>query len=129
MSEPEPASRNSRRRRLLYRATHRGTYENDILLGGFVQRHIDVLRESELAALEALLELPDNELADWLTGRLPIPPEADTPMLRRVRDEADMQRPPPPLARGPGREPAPIPRPSPAVASGKDVDGRAPPLP
>jgi antitoxin CptB len=88
MSEPEPASRDSRRRRLLYRATHRGTYENDILLGGFVQRHIDVLRESELAALEALLELPDNDLADWLTGRLPIPSEAETPMLRRVRDEA-----------------------------------------
>src|ERR1700693_5975945 len=84
MSEPESASMDARRRRLLYRATHRGTYENDILLGGFVRRHIDVLRESELAALEALLELPDNELADWLTGRLPIPAEAGTPVLRRA---------------------------------------------
>ena len=88
MSEPEPASVCARRRRLLYRATHRGTYENDILLGGFVQRHIDAFDESELAALEALLELPENELADWLTGRLPVPPEADTPMMRRVRDAA-----------------------------------------
>ena len=88
MSEPEPASLDARRRRLLYRATHRGTYENDILLGGFVQRHIGMMHESELAALEALLELPDNELADWLTGRSPIPSEADTPMLRRIREEA-----------------------------------------
>ncbi len=88
MSEPESASVDTRRRRLLYRATHRGTYENDILLGGFVQRHIAALHDSELAALEALLEIPDNELADWLTGRMPIPAEADTPMLRRVRDEA-----------------------------------------
>jgi antitoxin CptB len=88
MSEPEPASRDSRRRRLLYRATHRGTYENDILLGGFVRRHIDTLRACELAPLEALLELPDNDLADWLTGRSPIPAAADTPMLRRVRREA-----------------------------------------
>ena len=88
MCEPEPASRDVRRRRLLYRATHRGTYENDILLGGFVQRHVDTMCESDLAALEALLELPDNDLADWLTGRMPIPPEADTPMLRCVRDEA-----------------------------------------
>ena len=46
------------------------------------------LNESELAALEALLELPDNELGDWLTRRLPIPPEADTPMMRRIRSEA-----------------------------------------
>ena len=87
MSEPESASRDVRRRRLLYRATHRGTYENDILLGRFVQRHIDAMDESELAALEALLDAPENELADWLTGRLPVPPEADTPMLRRIRDE------------------------------------------
>ena len=106
MSEPEPASLDARRRRLLYRATHRGTYENDILLGGFVQRHIDALHESELAALEALLEVPENELADWLTGRLPIPQEADGPMLRRIRDEAGFQRSSPssrpPPARGGG---------------------------
>ena len=38
---------------MLYRATHRGTYENDILLGGFVRRHVDALPEPELAALEA----------------------------------------------------------------------------
>jgi antitoxin CptB len=88
MSEPEPASLDARRRRLLYRATHRGTYENDILLGGFVQRHIGMMHESELAALEALLDLPDNELGDWLTGRSPIPSEADTPMLRRIHEEA-----------------------------------------
>jgi antitoxin CptB len=91
MSEPESASIDTRRRRLLYRATHRGTYENDILLGGFVKRHISAMRESELAALEALLELPENDLADWLTGRLPIPADADSPMLRRVQSEAGAQ--------------------------------------
>ena len=88
MTEPESASLDARRRRLLYRATHRGTYENDIVIGGFVRRHIGGMGESELVALEALLELPENDLADWLTGRLPIPVEADTPMLRRIRDEA-----------------------------------------
>ena len=88
MSELESTSLDARRRRLLYRATHRGTYENDIVFGGFVRRHIGAMQESELGALEALLEVPDNDLADWLTGRLPIPPEADTPMLRRIREEA-----------------------------------------
>ena len=94
MSEPEPASLDARRRRLIYRATHRGTYENDILVGGFVRRHIAALSESELAALEALLELPENDLADWLTGRLPVPVEVETPMLLRVRDEATLNLPP-----------------------------------
>jgi antitoxin CptB len=88
MTEPEHASLDARRRRLLFRATHRGTYENDILLGGFVQRHLAAFDGSEIAALEEILELPDNDLADWLTGRSPIPFEVDTPLLRRIRDAA-----------------------------------------
>jgi antitoxin CptB len=88
MTEPEHAFLDARRRRLLFRATHRGTYENDILLGGFVQRHVAVFDDSEIAALEEILELPDNDLADWLTGRSPTPPDADTPLLRRIRDAA-----------------------------------------
>ena len=30
------------------------------------------------------MDQPDAHLADWLTGRQPIPPEADTPMLRQI---------------------------------------------
>src|SRR6476469_4240548 len=87
MSEPEAASLDTMRLCLLYRATHCGTQENDILFGGFVRRHIGTFDELELAAVEALLEVPDNELADWLTGRIPLPAEAPE-MLRRVREEA-----------------------------------------
>ena len=87
----------------MYRATHRGTYENDILLGGFVRRHLDAMPESELAALEAVLELPDNDLADWLTGRMPIPDEVESVLLlRRIRDDATAPSPHPPPARGGG---------------------------
>ena len=32
------------------------------------------------------MEFPDTDLADWLTGRVPIPAEEDTPMLRRMRE-------------------------------------------
>jgi antitoxin CptB len=78
----------TRRRRLLFRATHRGTHENDLLVGGFVRDRIDVLTDADLDALEEILELPDVALADWLTGRQPIPPEVDTPMLRAIRAAA-----------------------------------------
>jgi antitoxin CptB len=74
-----------RRRRLLFRATHRGTYENELMIGGFVRDHLDRLTEPDIEALEALMELPDVDLADWLTGRRPIPPEDATPMLLRIR--------------------------------------------
>jgi antitoxin CptB len=36
--------------------------------------------------LEAVMEMPDTVLADWLTGRVPIPPEQESQMLRRMRD-------------------------------------------
>jgi antitoxin CptB len=74
-----------RRRRLLYRANHRGTYENDLLIGGYVSRHVATLTESELDALETVMELPDTDLGDWLTGRRPIPCGFDSPMLRSIR--------------------------------------------
>lgn len=86
MTGPDLTAFDTRRRRLLYRATHRGTFENDLMVGGFVRDHLDTLDANDLTALEQLLELPDTDLADWLTGRRPIPPDAATPMLLRIRD-------------------------------------------
>jgi antitoxin CptB len=75
-----------RRRRLLFRATHRGTAENDLMIGGFVRAHLAGLTEADLDALEAVMQMPDTDLADWLTGRVPVPQEDETPMLRRMRE-------------------------------------------
>ena len=121
MSETEHAALDARRRRLLFRATHRGTQENDILIGGFVQADIATLTDPEITSLEALLELPENDLADWLTGRLPIPSEMDTPLLRRIKAAAGQNL--RPLSRGAGegqggglaRTPTPPSQPSPAT--------------
>ena len=88
MTEPSQPPRDPRRRRLLFRATHRGTHETDLLVGGYVASRIHALTEAEIDALEDVLELPDTDLADWLTGRLPIPAEADSPMLRSIRAAA-----------------------------------------
>jgi antitoxin CptB len=74
---------------LLYRATHRGTRETDLLVGGFVASRIALLGDAELDALEAVLELPDVDLADWLSGRRPVPSELDSPMLRWMRDAVE----------------------------------------
>ena len=91
MTEPEQPQRDPqplddpRRRRLLFRATHRGTFENDLLLGGFVRDNLATMTDADVEALETLMELPDVDLADWLTGRRPIGPEDATPMLLRIR--------------------------------------------
>lgn len=71
---------------MLFRATHRGTHENDVLVGGFVAARIAGFAPAELDSLEAILELPDPDLADYLIGRRPIPPDAHSALLHAMKD-------------------------------------------
>jgi antitoxin CptB len=75
-----------RRRRLRFRAWHRGTREMDLLLGRFADAEIAKLDEQNIGSFEALLEVPDPDLYNWITGTQEIPPPYDTPLLRRLRD-------------------------------------------
>jgi antitoxin CptB len=83
-SAPDPTELDPRRRRLLFRARHRGTKEADLMIGGFVARNIAAFSDSELDELEAVLEHPDVDLADWLSGRRPVPADCACPMLARM---------------------------------------------
>jgi antitoxin CptB len=62
-----------RRKRLLFRSCHRGTKETDLMLGRFAEHHLAILDDGQLDRLEVLLDLPDGDLFDWITGRLPAP--------------------------------------------------------
>lgn len=86
--QPDEKSLEHRRRRLLFRATHRGTHETDLLIGGYVARHLPGMDEAAVGALEALLELPEPDLADWLTGRVAIPDGPHAALLRTLRGDA-----------------------------------------
>lgn len=87
MSEPDTET-DSRRRRILFRATHRGTYENDILIGRFVRARLHAFTEAELDEIERLMDHPEAVLGDWLMGRQPIPADADFRLLRLMRQAA-----------------------------------------
>jgi antitoxin CptB len=73
-----------RRRRIRFRAWHRGMREMDILLGAFVDATIDALDSCEIDALERLMDLPDDEVFRWLSGSEPVPGEQDTPLFRKI---------------------------------------------
>ncbi len=87
---PEPTEPNSApaldnsRRRLLFRANYRGTHENDLMIGGFVAARIAQFTDAEIAELEIILEHSEVDLADWLSGRRPVPEEYESPMLRAM---------------------------------------------
>jgi len=75
-----------RRKRLLWRATHRGTKEMDLILGGFVTRYIADFDSTELDELEAIMQLPDQEMLTWATRLVPVPAEHTSPLLLRILD-------------------------------------------
>jgi antitoxin CptB len=47
----------------------RGLLEMDIVLGRFVEKHYASLSNEQKVAFDALLDLPDNEFWDMVTGR------------------------------------------------------------
>jgi len=48
-----------RRRRALWRATHRGSKEVEFLLGRFAAQAVDGMNAAEFAAFERLIDVPD----------------------------------------------------------------------
>tara|TARA_B110000444_G_C18801342_1_gene577621 strand:+ start:1456 stop:1713 length:258 start_codon:yes stop_codon:yes gene_type:complete len=53
------------KKRLIYRASYRGTKEMDILLSSFVNKHINELKEIELIDLEKFLNLEDEIILNF----------------------------------------------------------------
>lgn len=75
-----------RRRRLLWRATHRGIREMDLILGGFAQARIEAMTDDELDRLEAIIEIPDQLLFAWATGQSPVPEPQRSALLQDMLD-------------------------------------------
>jgi antitoxin CptB len=73
-----------RRKRVRFRAWHRGMREVDLLLGRFADAHVAELGPDELGAFEALLDVPDQDVLAWLTGTGAAPGGLAVPVLRRV---------------------------------------------
>jgi antitoxin CptB len=56
----------TRLRRLLYRARHRGTKEMDWLLGRYAEAKLAGMASEEVDRFEALCALPDPDVQDWI---------------------------------------------------------------
>lgn len=80
-----PPFMDDRRKRLKFRAWRRGFREIDLILGGFADRHLADLDEAGLKAFERLLNVPDNDVYDWVTGACAAPADYETDTLQRLR--------------------------------------------
>ena len=71
----------TRRKRLRFRAWHRGTKEAGLLLGPFADANLDGFDEEDLQRFELLLDRSDPEIMDWVTGTVEPP---DDPVVARL---------------------------------------------
>lgn len=78
--------RETRLKRLKYRANHRGIKEMDIVIGRFANEKIDDLSDADLDLFEALMAEHDRDLIVWFTGEQEFPEEDTKPMFEKVRD-------------------------------------------
>ena len=66
--------RETRLKRLRFRAWHRGVKEADLRIGGFFDRHGAGWNDAEMDLFEELLEEQDVDIMAWAMGVEPAPP-------------------------------------------------------
>lgn len=70
-----------RRRRIAFRAWHRGTKEADLMIGGFADRYVAGWSTAELDWFEDLLAEQDVDIMAWALGRQAPPERYHGPLL------------------------------------------------
>ena len=78
-----PDTLENTRKRLKFRAWHRGTREMDILVGCFADAHVEGFDARDLKAFEELLTCNDPDVYDWYIGAKPVPAADDSAVLQK----------------------------------------------
>ena len=72
-------------KRLYYRSCNRGCKETDVFIGAFAQAYLYSFNQTELKEYEEILEEPDADILDWVTGRKPRPEKyAESTVMDRL---------------------------------------------
>ena len=70
LRQPMSENQETRLKRLRYRSWHRGCKETDLILGNYIDAHMDTMNLAEIERFEAFLEEDDDAIWKWLTGKL-----------------------------------------------------------
>ena len=77
--------RETRLKRLRFRAWHRGTKEADLLVGGFFDRHSASWNDDQIGWFEALMNEQDVDIMAWAIGSAPVPERWDGEMMSQLK--------------------------------------------
>ena len=72
------------RKRIFYKATHRGMQETDKIIGGFAEQELEKLSKDYLYDFDKLLDVPDVDLLNWILGNEAVPESFDNEIFRLI---------------------------------------------
>lgn len=78
-------TQDARRRRLRFRAWHRGTKEADIMIGSFCDRYVAQWDDAAIGWFERLLEENDVDIMAWAIGQASVPAAYQGPLFDALR--------------------------------------------
>lgn len=76
----------SYKKKLIYRSEHRGCKETDIIFGQFASEMLDSLDESQLKEYEQLLDVPDVDFYNWITGIQQLPANFNNSVFSLIKE-------------------------------------------
>lgn len=77
--------RETRLKRLSFRAWHRGTKEADLLIGGYFDTYSAGWNDEQIAWFETLIDEEDVEIMAWAIGTLAVPERYQGPMMMEMQ--------------------------------------------
>lgn len=77
--------RDTRLKRLRFRAWHRGVKEADLMIGGFFDAHGAGWTDDQIDWFEALLEEQDVDIMAWAMGTQPTPARWEGAMMEQLK--------------------------------------------
>ena len=74
------------RKRLLYKSSNRGWKENDLLLGEFAKKNIELMDDKQLAMLDLILDEPDADIFSWIIKKAPVPEKHNNQVMIMLQE-------------------------------------------
>ena len=74
-----------RRKKLKFRAWHRGIKEMDLILGKYADEHLAAMSSAEMDQFSHLLKQADDELYTWVSGAKTVPEEFDNDIMKTLK--------------------------------------------
>ncbi len=83
---PSPDSIDLLRKKLRFRAWHRGTKEADLIMGSFADMYLDQFDHDKLQQFETLLDAPDLDVYNWIARGERVPDIYRNDVIEMLRE-------------------------------------------